>query len=413
MRLNFHLFKAHQSRDALTGARSPLFTSVYYPLRDKVITLHRVGYAGLSMLIVCLVGVVGYYWLGGGAWSWLDCLYMVLITITTVGYGEVIPVSESELGLVFTMSLLISGLGVSAYFLSALTAYILEGDLREAIWRRKMEREILTLKGHYIVCGAGEVGHNVIQQLLKGGREVVVIEQDEERLEKITRQFPQRVYTVLGDATEDELLKACGLLRASGLISALQTDRDNLFVVVSARQLNPELRIISRSTNDRAATKITRAGADVVVCPTTIGGLRMASEMMRPTVVGFLDLIVRNSQDNELTVEEVFIPAGSPLDGIELMRSQIRRAGNVLVLSVVQLDHSHRFNPPPDFVLRSGMTLVALGELGELTQLKEYVSGARPLTKAPIEPPVELLSKTETISGIIRADERADLEGEG
>ena len=379
--------------------------SVYYPLRDKVITLHRVGYAGLSMMIVCLLGVVGYYLLGGGEWGWLECLYMVMITITTVGYGEVIPVSDSQLGLVFTMGLLISGLGVSAYFLSALTAYILEGDLREAIWRRKMEKEILTLNGHYIVCGAGEVGQNVIEQLLKGDREVVVIEFDEERLEKVTRKFPKRVYAVHGDATEDELLKACGLLRASGLISALQTDRDNLFVVVSARQLNPKLRIISRSTNDRAATKITRAGADVVICPTTIGGLRMASEMLRPTVVGFIDLIVRDSQDNQLTVEEVLICEGSPLDGVQLMRSQIRKAGNVLILSVVQLDQTHRFNPPPEFTLRAGMTLVALGDLGELSQLKAYVRGELSLNHKAEQPINEALPKHETISGIVRADD--------
>lgn len=413
MRLSFHLFKTRDKQAKVAGEGSPLFESVYYPLRDQVITLHRVGYAGLSMLIVCVVGVLGYHWLGEGDWGWLDCLYMVMITITTVGYGEVIPVSDSDLGLVFTMTLLISGLGVSAYFLSALTAYILEGDLREAIWRRSMERDILTLKGHYIVCGAGEVGQNVIQQLLKGGHEVVVIELEEERLERITRQFPQRVYAVHGDATEDELLKACGLLRANGLISALQTDRDNLFVVVSARQLNPELRIISRSTNDRSATKITRAGADVVVCPTTIGGLRMASEMMRPTVVGFLDLIVRNSQDNELTVEEVFIPSGSPLDGLELMRSQIRKAGNVLVLSVVQLDQSHRFNPPPNFVIRAGMTLVALGELSELTQLKAYVNGDRSLVQSPAPLSVEPLPRTESISGIVRAEEQPESEREG
>jgi len=400
------IIKYVSSRTRQAQGPSPLFSSVYYPLSDKAITLHRVAYAGLSMFIVCVLGVLGYYLIGGGDWSWLQCLYMVIITITTVGYGEVVPVSESSSGLIFTIGLLVSGLGVSAYFLSALTAYILEGDLREAIWRRKMEREILTLKGHYIVCGAGEVGQNVIQQLIKGGREVVVLEHDEERLERVSRQFSQRLYAVHGDATEDELLKACGLERAEGLISALQTDRDNLFVVVSARQLNPSLRIISRSTNDRAATKITRAGADVVVCPTTIGGLRMASEMMRPTVVGFIDLIVRDSQDNQLTVEELKIPAESPLDGLRLMDSQIRRAGNVLVLSVVQLDQTHRFNPPPEFVLRSGMTLVALGELEELTQLKGYLSGRTPLPTAPPVEAAPLLPKDDTIAGITRASER-------
>ena len=430
---------------------SPLFESVFYPVNEKVVTLKRLWFAGSSMIAVYSTGALGYYWIGGGDWRFIDCLYMVLITLTTVGYGEVIPVTGNLTATLFTIFLLVSGLGVSAYFLSSLTAYILEGDLREAIWRRKMEREILNLKDHYIVCGAGEVGQNVIEQLLNGGRDVVVLELDEERLMRIDRRLNRHLLSVKGDATEDEMLKACGVEHAAGLVSALQTDRDNLFVVVSARQLNRGLRIISRATNDRAATKITRAGADVVVCPTTIGGLRMASEMMRPTVVGFIDLIVRDSEDNQLTVEELEIPPNSPLDGVELSRSEIRKVGNVLVLSVVrelteveqaqskaQGDGSakpgrkdHTFNPPPHFMLKAGMTLVALGELKDLSKLKEYVNSdapprssssspslspspslstpVLPLPPAPVSDTEDsepfTLSAHETLTGITRAED--------
>ena len=383
LRQHFTNMRARRAERSAQERNTLLFESVFYPV-TKTLTASRLWGAGLSMLSVYVVGVLGYWLIGEGRWALEDCLYMVVITITTVGYGEVIPISESPYGVWFTMGLLISGLGVSAYFLSALTAYILEGDLREAIWRRKMEREILSLRGHHIVCGAGEVGQSVVEQLVKGGRQVVVLEMDEERLARITRRFPG-VLALVGDATEDELLKACGVERAAGLVSALQLDRDNLFVVVSARQMQPSLRIVARATNDRAATKITRAGADVVVCPTTIGGLRMASELMRPSVVGFLDLIVRDSQDNQLTVEELEVPRGSPLHGVRLRDSKIRQVGNVLVLSALK-DKVHRFNPPSDLLLEEGMTLVALGETPDLARLQAYLRGQRvTLNPLPVE----------------------------
>ena len=151
------------------AAQQVLLERAYYPMPSESATLTRLVFAGISMYLVCLAGTIAFWFLGGGAWSWGQCLYMVLITITTVGYGEVIPVSESSEGLIVTMVVMVGGLGVSFYFLSALTAFIIEGDLREVIWRRRMGKKISSLNGHYIVCGAGEVGHNVVTELFQAG----------------------------------------------------------------------------------------------------------------------------------------------------------------------------------------------------------------------------------------------------
>ncbi len=304
---------------------------------------------------------------------------MVVITITTVGYGEVIPVSQSTEGLIVTMVVMIGGLGVSFYFLSALTAFIIEGDLREVMWRRKMSKRIQNLSGHYIVCGAGEVGHNVIIELSQARHQVVVIDVVEENIAALSRRLEGDLISLVGDATEDEVLLACGIGHAAGVVTALKQDRDNLFVVVTARQLNPNLRLISRATNERSASKLRQAGADAVVCPNTIGGVRMASELLRPAVVGFIDLIVRDSTSNQLSVEEFIIPEQSPVTGRPLSQSGIRQVSNSLVLSVVRGEEQY-FNPPSHLELQSGMTLVALGELDELECLGRYINGADVVT---------------------------------
>ena len=357
-----------------------LWERAYYLNLTESATWNRLMFAGLAMLMMCAVGTAAYWWLGAGQWGWLECLYMVLITVTTVGYGEAIPISETEGGVVLTMLVMVSGLGVSFYFLSSLTAFIIEGDLSEVIWRRRMSAKITALNHHYIVCGAGEVGHNVITELIQARREVIIVDISKDHLEVISRRLGYELMSVVGDATEDEILLACGIERAAGVVTALKQDRDNLFVAVTARQLNPQLRIIARATNESAALKMRRAGADSVVCPNTIGGLRMASELLRPAVVGFIDLIIRDSPQNQLSVEEVFIPEQSPLSGRLLAESGIRQVSNSLILAIIMSEGEERiFNPPPQLRLHPGMTLVALGELDELKCLYRYVYGEEDL----------------------------------
>ena len=376
--------------------KASLYNQFYYKGDDQVYAVRkRLLIAGGLMLLMTVLGTLGYWILGQGEWSVLKCLYMVVITITTVGYGEVIPIANHEPSLVFTLILMIFGLGISFYFLSALTAFIIEGDLKEVIWRRKMGNHVENLNNHYIICGVGQVGHKILLEMIKeiSMDQIVILDHSMESLAWLERQFvlaenPQVAHLVriTGDATEDDVLRSCGIERAQGLITALPSDQDNLFVIVSAKYLNPSIRIVSRATNERTADKMRQAGADSVVCPNTIGGLRMASELLRPRVINFIDLIVRDYQDNRLTVEEITIPNKSVICDKRLMESGIRSVTNVLILSVL-VDQQHHFNPPPDFILKAGMRLFALGDRDDLTLLRRHleqgVSLSQPLLDAP------------------------------
>jgi voltage-gated potassium channel len=334
---------------------------------------NRLVLAGLSLVVVFILGTGGYYVIGRQAWSLEDCAYMVLITITTVGYAEVLPVHTTGEGRLFTMFLLVSGMGVSFYFLSALTAFIIEGDLREALWRRRMTRKLARFDKHHIVCGAGRTGRYVVDELVRSDHQVVVIERDPEQLNRLAQKHGDSVVILVGDATDDGVLKDAGVLRAAGLVAALQLDQDNLFVALSARQLNATMRIVSRANAERAEPKLRQAGADAVVSPTNIGGRRMAHELLRPNAVGFLDIMSQDMRQN-LDIEQIEIPEGSPLHGRTLRKSNIREVSSALVLAVIT-DGVHTYNPPSDFELRAGMVLVLLGEVAQIAKLQQYLYG--------------------------------------
>jgi voltage-gated potassium channel len=333
---------------------------------------NRLGFAGAALVVVCALGTAGYYVIGGGEWLLEDCLYMVLITITSVGYGEVLPLVSTESGRVFTMALLLAGMGVSFYFLSALTAFIIEGDLREALWRRRMLKRLAHFDGHYIVCGIGRTGMHVTEELMHANCQVVVIDTEQRQLDELQKLYGAKLVAIEGDATDDRILKDAGIERAKGLVTALKQDQDNLYVSLSARQLNRELRIVSRANADRVTAKLQQAGADAIVSPTHIGGRRMAHELLRPTVVGFLDFISRDVR-RSLDIEELEIPAKSPLVGVTLATSKIRQRSAALVLAVIGRDGEPKYNPPPDQKLDVGMTLIVMGEPDQLERLRVYI----------------------------------------
>lgn len=351
----------------------PLAGRLHYPeLAHAPSGWKRLIFAGFSVLAVMAFGVVGYYLIGDRQWSLVDCAYMVLITVTPVGYGEVLPIAEVPYGRAFTMALLASGMGVSIYFLSSMTAFIIEGDLRKALWRRRVRRSLGEMRDHVIVCGAGETGGSVVEELLQSGRGVVVIEQDPAHIDRLTRRVGDTFIALEGDATDDALLIEAGIERAHGIVATLHTDRDNLFVTVTARQLRGDLRIVSRAADQPTGRKLLRAGADAVVSPNQIGSRRMAQELLRPGVVGFIDLMIRHAK-RTMTVEEIRIAPGSALDLVTLRDARIREISDTLVLSVLDADR-YRFNPPADLMLKAGMTLFVLGEEAGITALKAHAT---------------------------------------
>jgi voltage-gated potassium channel len=329
--------------------------------------------AGFAVLALTLAaGTVGYYLLGDGMWKPFDCFYMTIITITTVGYGETLKnMDKVEHARALTVMLLVFGTGTVVYFASTLTAMIIEGDIRRALRRTRMKKQILKLKDHVIVCGAGSTGSHSIQELIEYEIPTVAIDTDQARLEHMAELYPQSLFRyIVGDATDDDVLAEANLPEARGVVAALHHDKDNLFVVVSARQENARARIVARGSELQILDKLRKAGADTVVSPNYIGGLRMVSELLRPQVVRFLDEMRRDKA--KVRIEEVDIPDGSPLGGKSLGQSGIRgKVADVLVLAVqVRGKDGYHYNPGADFILGGGMTLVVLGPLSQVEQLR-------------------------------------------
>jgi voltage-gated potassium channel len=261
-------------------------------------------------LLACLyvAGVAGYVLIE--RWSVFDAAYMTVITLASVGYGEVHPLSAP--GRAFTMALIMVGMGTFVYGLSTITAFFVEGELGGYLRRKKVKRSIEGLEDHYIVCGSGDVGRYIIAELHKTERAFVVVEADPGRIAKLKER--DELLFLQGEPTEEDVLLAAGVKKARGLVSALDNDKDNLFVVMTARGLNPALRIVTKSVDECCAAIFGKAGADAVVSPEFIGGLRMASELVRPEVVSFLDAMLRG-KDSALRVEEVRVRPESSLVG--------------------------------------------------------------------------------------------------
>ncbi len=322
-----------------------------------------------SFVLLCAVlafGTIGYRLLTDEVlWK---CLYMTAITITTVGYRDVLNVSNEPVGATFTIVLLFLGLGVLLYTVSAATAFVVEGDLTEALRRRKMEKRIEGMSGHYIVCGAGETGMRAVHELRSTGRSVVIIDMDPRRIARLGRDCPD-VPRLHADASEDDVLIAAGIERAHGLVSALAEDKDNLFVALTARRIAPKLRIVARAVEERTVPKLKTAGADAVVSPNQIGGLRMASELVRPGTVNFLDTMLRGAGP-AVRFEDVTISAESDLAGKTLRDANITGEAEVLVVAVrAPGQERFRYGPPATTELVPGMTLVILGRSEEVLRI--------------------------------------------
>jgi voltage-gated potassium channel len=322
----------------------------------------RLTFALGLLFAVLVVGTVGYVLLG---FSTLDAIYQTVTTVSTVGFREVEPLDGT--GKVFTVALIFVGVGTALYTLTAVLEILIEGQLAEQLGRRRMERQVGTLRDHVIVCGWGRVGRAITAELRAAGTPLVVID-------RVDAQLEGAEAAVLGDATDDHVLEQAGLSRARALIAALDSDADNLFVTVSARALRPDLFIVARVRVEESAEKLRRAGADRVVNPQSIGGARIAAFVLQPHVTEFLD-VVMHDRNLEFRLEEVTMPADSPLAGRTLRESQLRDRTGALVLALRAPDGIFSTNPPPDATLDAGHVLIAIGTPDELSALVSLVGG--------------------------------------
>lgn len=320
----------------------------------------------LSTLIgsLILTGTIGYKILLDT--TLLDALYMTVITISTVGYGEIAEMgAEAKL---FSIILIFVSLGTVSYLFSSLVSSLLEGDLKKAWRRRNMEKDINKLKDHYIVCGAGETGYQSIKKFKDKGVEFVVIDKDEAVVDDLVEEG---IVSIHGKASEEAVLEKASISKAKGLISALPSDAENVYTVLTARQMNEELYIVSRAINKNATGKLRKAGADNTISPNEIGGSRMASLMIRPNVMSFLDIIT-HAGDVILDLEEVKIFPNSTLTNKLLKDSEIPQKTGLIVLAIKK-ENSEKlsFNPSSDERLEAGDVMIVLGQNEQVDNLRK------------------------------------------
>lgn len=328
--------------------------------------------AALAMAVVYGGGTLGYFILGHGKWSVADCAYMTVISLTTVGYGEVLDgLNHVPFARLFTSLLLVSGAGIAVYFVSVLTTFLVEGEFLQIRRRRKMKKQIDKLSEHIIVCGIGGTGKHVVRELVATQWPFVAIDTDPEKLARCQQEHGAKACVMEADATDDNALIEAGIKRAHGIVASLPDDQGNLYVVITARGLNPNLRVVAKAMNPSAVRKLQAAGSNAVVSVNKIGGLRLVSEMIRPHVVTFLDRMLRD-QDRTLRFEEVTIPSGSPLVNKKLAESDIRTERNLLIVAARSPEtNQYTYSPGPQFLLEAGMTLIIIGETSSVQRLRQ------------------------------------------
>jgi voltage-gated potassium channel len=312
--------------------------------------------------IVIVLGTAGYMIME--RWSFSDALYMTVTTITTVGFSEVHKLSEA--GRYFTMFLIVFGVGTILYTFNNAARIVIEGEIQATFGRRKVEKRIRESRDHYIVCGYGRMGSVICKELKEKGASFVVVEKEQTAIGGAGTDM----LFVRGDATKDEVLREAGIEKAKGLISVLPTDAENLYVVLSAKVLNPDLSIVARAGEEGSEQKLLRAGADRVVSPYHIGGLRIAHTVLQPSVVDFIEFATR-SGNIDLQMEEVYVREGAVIAGTTLDQCGIGRELGIIIVAIKRTGGDMRFNPTFKTVIKPGDILIALGERTKLKMLEE------------------------------------------
>jgi voltage-gated potassium channel len=334
--------------------------------------------AFLVLFIVMGFSVAGYRLLGGPSVSFLDAIYMAVVTLSSVGYAEIVDTSQHPALRVFNIFVIIFGVMIMLYVFSVVTAFLVEGEITEFFGRRKMLKRISELKDHYIVCGVGDTGRHAIAEFERTHAPYVVVDNNEEHVKRIVNEengIHREMLYIIGDATDADLLDRLGIDRAKGLITTLASDKENLVITVLARQKNPHVRIVARCIDQKFAERLTKAGADSTVSPNQIGGLRIASEVLRPHVVSFLDLMLKDVS-RTLRIEEIEIPKNSSWSGKRLSDVNFRGGYNLLPLALKDAFHDgkrHGFwvNPPENVTCHPGLVVIVLGDVKDIHHARE------------------------------------------
>jgi len=322
----------------------------------------------VALIALTAAGTVGFHFIEG--WGWFDSFYMVVITLSTVGYQEVHPLSFA--GRVFCIVLIVSGVALVFLMIGAATQALLEFELFKVFGKRRMERDIASLKDHYIICGAGRVGHSVAHELSRKPCPFIIVESDE----KSAADLDPRWLALVGDAASEKTLRDAGIERAAGLVAATTTDATNIYIVLTARGLNPVLKIIARATEERAEKHLRTAGADIVISPYAAAGHRIAQSFLRPHLLDFLDITSDRSGANQMLIEEIRISPQSPLAGMTVGSSGIHHKFGIMILAIRHADGNTRFNPEAPEPIQGNDHLIAMGETPQLTKLETLAAAA-------------------------------------
>ena len=327
-------------------------------------------FAAAAMYFAVLLGIatVGFHWIEG--WPWFDAFYMSVTTVSSVGFMEVHPLTPT--GRYFTMFIIALGVTGLGIWWALTTALIVELDLGGALRRRKKMKRIESLDGHYIVCGAGRVGRMVIREIERNGLPLIIVERDRERATALEDTDPTRM-VICGDSTKERVLLEAGIRHAHGLAACLADDADNLLVCLTARDMNPGVSTVARAYDEESMDRLRRAGADHVISPTLTGGIRMATTLLHPHVVSFLDSAIMGP-DLDLRLQEAVIPQGSPLVGLSLGEARIPQKTGLVVIALQRGGPGGTliYNPGPDTRLETGDVMLVLGRQGQVEQLRSY-----------------------------------------
>lgn len=321
------------------------------------------GMAGAALAM----GTAGFILIDN--YSPFDAFYMALITITTVGYAELHPLSPA--GRVFNSLLILCGVTTAFFAIGVLTQAVVEMELGEVISKRRAKRMIEKLKDHYVVCGYGRVGRGAATELRAAGAPFLIVDRDPEKADRALRAG---MLAIAGDCTRDETLKEAGVERAKGLVAALETDADNLYLVLSAKAMNPAVHVAARASEEESEEKLRRVGAEVVFTPYSITGHRLAMALLRPGVFEFMQATTRD-MGLDVSIEELKVAEASGIVSKSLRELQIRRELGVIVLAIRKADGQMLFNPPAEAELKGGDTLIAMGEAENLKRLAEVLQG--------------------------------------